>query len=126
MTTSKERRRDLKRAYKERPRPAGVFRIENTVSGRVLLGSSLNLDGTLNRHRFILSIGTHNNLALQGDWNLHGPEAFVFEIIETVKVTQEPGFNLDDELTLLEQIWIEKLNPFGDRGYNTSTRIRDV
>jgi len=26
---------------------------------------------------------------------------------------------LKDELTLLEQIWIEELQPFGERGYNT-------
>jgi hypothetical protein len=116
MTTGKERRRDLRRAYKECSKPAGVFRIENTVSGRVLLGSSLNLDGTLNRHRFMLSIGSHNNAALQSDRNLHGAEVFVLEIVETVKVTQEPGFDLDDELTLLEQIWIERLDPLSDRG----------
>ena len=43
-----------------------------------------------------------------------------------VKVKDDPDFNLVDELTLIEQIWLEKLQPFGDRGYNTSAKIRQA
>jgi hypothetical protein len=50
----------------------------------------------------------------------------VFEILEVVQVKDDPNFNLKDELTLLEQIWLEKLQPFGERGYNTSDRIREA
>jgi hypothetical protein len=32
---------------------------------------------------------------------------------------------VSDELTLLEQIWLEKLSPLAPRGYNTGTRIRE-
>jgi len=38
-------RQDLKREYKERVKPAGVFQVKNTANGKVLLGSSLNLEG---------------------------------------------------------------------------------
>lgn len=119
-------RQELKRAYQERPKPAGVFQIKNTVSGKVLLGSSLNLDGTLNRHRFMLSIGAHPNTELQQDWKQYGADAFVCEVLELVKATEELRFNLSDELTLLEQIWLEQLQPFGERGYNHEARIRQV
>ncbi len=119
-------REELKREYKERPKPAGVFQIKNTVNGKVLLGSSLNLEGPLNSHRFMLRIGRHQNKALQEDWNTYGEDKFVFEILETVKVTGAPNFNLSDELTLLEQIWLEQLQPFGNRGYNTDTNIRQA
>jgi len=111
-------RADLKRAYKETPRQAGIFQIKNTQTGKVLLGSSTNLHGPLNRHRFMLFIGRHTNAALQNDWNQFGADAFTFEILEIVKPSADPLFNLDDELTLLEQIWLEKLRPFGERGYN--------
>jgi len=121
-----EERRALKRAYKERPKPAGVFQIKNTVNGKVLLGSSLNLDGALNQHRFMLSHGSHRNAAIQQDWRQHGEEAFLFEILEVVKVREDPGFNLNDELALLEELWLEKLNPFGNQGYNTDARIRQA
>ena len=117
-------RQEIKREYKERKKPAGIFQVKNTANGKVLLGSSLNLEGPLNSHKFMLSTGSHRNAALQKDWNEFGEEQFVFEILEVVKVTDDPNFNLEDELTLLEQIWIEKLEPFGERGYNTEKRIR--
>jgi hypothetical protein len=119
-------RKDLKRAYKERKKPAGVFQIRNTVNGRILLGSSLNLEGVFNGHKFRLSIGRHPNGTLQKEWDEYGPEKFVFENLEIVKEKDDPNFDLDDELTLLEQIWLEKLQPFGERGYNTDSKIRQV
>jgi group I intron endonuclease len=117
-------RQEIKKAYLGRKKPAGVFQVKNTANGKVLLGSSLNLEGSLDRHKFMLTIGLHRNEALQKDWNDYGPDNFVFEILEVVKVPDDPGFNLDDELTLLEMIWLEKLQPCGERGYNTDTRIR--
>lgn len=118
--------KDLKREYKERAKPAGVFQVKNIVNGKMLLGSSLNLEGPLNSHKFMLTMGNHRNPALQKEWNEYGPEKFVFEILEVVKVKDDPNFNLNDELELLEQIWIEKLQPVGEKGYNADTRIRQV
>ncbi|MBN1218072.1 MAG: GIY-YIG nuclease family protein [Anaerolineae bacterium] len=119
-------KKELKREYKEREKVAGIFQVKNTVNGKVLLGSSLNLEGPLNSHKFMLSIGRHRNKMLQQEWNEYGPDKFVFEILDTVKVKDEPDFNLSDELTLLEQIWLEEFQPFGERGYNTSTNIRQA
>ncbi len=119
-------REELKREYRERKKPAGIFQIRNLANGKVLLGSSLNLEGPLNSHRFMLQIGRHRNDALQKDWNEFGEKNFAFEILEVVKVKDDPDFNLGDELTLLEQIWLEKLKPFGERGYNTSAEIRQA
>ena len=119
-----DRRKELIREYKERKIPSGVFQIRNSVNGKVLLGSSLNLEGKLNRHRFQLMAGAHPNQNLQKEWIEYGPEKFQFEILEVVKVKDDPDFNLEDELTLLEQIWLEKLNPFGEKGYNLTTTIR--
>ncbi len=119
-------REDLKREYKERKKQAGVFQVKNTVNGKVLLGSSLNLEGPLNSHKFMLTIGRHRNEVLQREWKEYGPDAFVFEILEVVKESDDPNFNREDELTLLEQIWLEKLQPFGDRGYNTDAKVRQA
>ena len=120
-------RKDIQREYKERSKSAGVFQVKNVVNGKVLLGSSLNLDGPLNGHRFMLEINGHTNKVLQKEWNEFGANKFVFEILEVVKVNDDdPNFNLDDELTLLEQIWLEKLQPFGKRGYNIDAHIRQA
>lgn len=56
-----------------------MFLITNTAKGKVYLGSSTNLHGPLNKHRFMLSIGAHPNRGLQEDWATHGAEAFTFE-----------------------------------------------
>ena len=117
---------DIKREYKGRKKPAGVFQVKNIANGKVLLGSSLNLEGPLNSHKFMLTIGSHRNEGLQKEWNEYGADKFMFEILEVVKVKDDPNFNLDDELTLLEQIWLEKLQPFGDRGYNPDMHIRQA
>jgi group I intron endonuclease len=119
-------RKQLQREYKDRPKPAGVFQVRNLANGKILLGSSLNLDGPLNSHKFMLKIGRHRNEALQQDWDRYGEKNFAFEVIEVVKVKDDPNFNLGEELTLLEQAWLEKLKPFGDKGYNRGDRIRQA
>ena len=119
-------KKDIIREYKEREKPAGVFQVKNTVTGKVLLGSSLNLEGPLNAHKFMLTVGSHRNKALQQEWNEYGADKFVFEILDVVQVRDDPNFNLKDELTLLEQIWLEELQPFGERGYNLDTNIRQA
>ncbi len=119
-------KKDIKREYKEREKTAGVFQVKNTENEKVLLGSSLNLEGLLNRHKFLLATGSHRNEALQREWNEFGPDKFVFEILEVVKIKDDPAFNLDDELKFLEEIWLERLQPFGERGYNTGPNIRQA
>ncbi len=126
MSVEADRRRELQRAYRERPPTAGVYRIRNTANGKALLGSRLRLDGALNAHRFSLAHGSHRNALLQREWNEYGPDAFTFEILEVVKVKDEPGFDLEAELTLLEEVWREELRPTGERGYNEDDRIRGV
>ena len=118
MENEAKTRAELRRAYKEAPRRAGVYQIENQTSGNVLLGSSTNLHGPLNQRRFMLSIGRHNNAALQADCDHRGPDAFTFEVLDEVKPSQDPHFDLDVELSLLEKIWLEKLGLPGERGYN--------
>ena len=110
----------------ETSQTGGSLQIKNTVNGKVLLGSSLNLEGPLNSHRFMLNIGSHRNKVLQQEWNEYGEDHFVFEILETVTVKDDPNFNLSDELTLLEMIWLEKLQPFGEQDYNLNSNIRQA
>jgi group I intron endonuclease len=126
MDQPKKSRKELNQEYMKRPKPAGVFQIKNTANEKILLGSSLNLEGPLNSHRFMLKIGSHRNKVLQQEWNEYGEDHFVFEILETVTVKDDPNFNLSDELTLLEMIWLEKLHPFGEQGYNLNSNIRQV
>jgi len=125
MEVKAKTRKELNREYVERLKPAGIYQVKNTANGKMLLGSSLNLEGPLNRHKFMLKIGGHTNKALQNDWNEFGPDAFTFEVLEEVLAKDDPNFNLQDELTLLEMIWLEKLQPV-DNGYKLNARIREA
>ncbi|MBN2527703.1 MAG: metalloregulator ArsR/SmtB family transcription factor [Deltaproteobacteria bacterium] len=121
------KKKEIKREFLDAPKEAGIFRITNTENGKVFLGSSLNLHGPLNKHRFTLSIGSHINKELQKDWKQYGEKAFVFEIVETVQPSDAPDFNVEDELELLEEIWTEKEKIFTDaaRSYNRRKKIRE-
>ncbi|MEJ2184948.1 MAG: GIY-YIG nuclease family protein [Gemmatimonadota bacterium] len=110
-------RKEMKRQYKETPRPAGVYRIRNTRSGRALVGTSVDAPAMLNRQRLQLRTGGHPNRALQQDWNADGADAFTFEVLDTLTPRDEPGFDLDQELRLLEQLWLEKLDLSDDDRY---------
>ncbi len=119
-------RKDLKREYKEKPRVAGVFQIKNKVTGKLFLGSSLNIDGPLNAHKFMLSNGSHRNTTMQKDYKKFGEDAFSFDILATVVVMDIPGFNLENELEILEELWLDELQQEGEMGYNRNQKIRQV
>jgi group I intron endonuclease len=125
MEVKAKTRKELNREYIERVKPAGIYQVKNMANGKMLLGSSLNLEGPLNRHKFMLKIGSHTNKTLQADWNELGQNTFVFEVLEEVKMKEDLNFNLQDELTLLEMIWLEKLQPV-ENGYNLNARIREA
>ena len=101
-------KRTLKREYKEAEIPAGVYRIWNKQADRSLVGSS----------RLELKLGGHRNRELQSDWNALGEEAFEFEILDTLTPRHEPGYDVKGELKVLEDLWLERLEPYGERGYN--------
>jgi hypothetical protein len=112
-------RAELKRAYKEKPPPMGVFAIRNRANGKVLVGSSLNLPGALNRARFELDMKMSRNRALQEDWQRHGPDSFSFEMLDVLSPTEEPRADPKEELKVLESLWLDRLRPYGEAGYNT-------
>ena len=46
------------------------------------------------------------------------PEAFEFEILDTLTPPERPDYNPKDDLKALEALWLDRLSPFGERGYN--------
>src|SRR5690242_8828714 len=108
-------KKDLKREYLETKQAMGIFQIRNLENGKIFIGSSLNLPGIINRHRFALEAGGHQSKQLQADWNELGADKFAFEVLEEL----EPRENLDDrkELAFLEDLWLEKEQPYDERGY---------
>ena len=117
-------RKSLIRAYKETRRPMGVYRIHNTRDDRSLIGRSVDLPAILNRERVSLRFGNHPNAALQRDWTTLGPDSFVFEVLDTLKAPDEqPDYDPTDDLRVLEELWIERLELLGERGYGRRARV---
>jgi hypothetical protein len=116
-------RKALIRAYKETRRPIGVYRVRNLTDGRSLVGTSVDLPSMLNRERAALRFGAHGNAALQRDWNALGPDAFAFEVLDTLSVPpDQPGYDPADDLRVLEALWLERLAPFAPDGYTPRPR----
>jgi len=109
---------ELKRAYKDNPPAAGIYRITNTVNGRVLLGKGMNVRGILNSQQAQLQFGSHRNRDLQQDYNQFGADRFIFEVIDRLETTDRTQERLREDLAALEELWLEKLQPYGERGYN--------
>jgi hypothetical protein len=111
-------RKALIREYKESQRPMGVFRVRNTVNEKSFIGASVDLPSMLNRQQSQLRMGGHPNKALQKDWNEYGAEAFEFEVLDTLQLSERVDYNPTADLKALEELWLDKLSPFDDRGYN--------
>lgn len=112
-----DRKKELKQQYKEMKTEGGVYQIRNTKNQKIFIDVTPNLR-MINGRIMMLRGGGHKNKQLQEDWNQFGEEAFVFEVLEVLEEKEEGFFDKADELKKLEAKWLEKLQPFGERGYN--------
>ena len=112
------KQKEIKREYKQNHPPMGVYQIRNLANEKVFVGSSLNLPGIFNRSKLELEAGSHQNKALQAEWTQFGSEGFAFEILDELEAREAPGFDYREDLVFLEDLWLEKLQPYGERGYN--------
>ncbi|OEH92069.1 GIY-YIG nuclease family protein [Bacillus solimangrovi] len=110
--------------YKQTHTEMGIYQIENQSNGKVLLGSSMDLKGIINRQKFELKFNNHKNKDLQNDWNILGEGNFSFEILEKIKPEEEIVTDLGDlkkyqkKLKTLEEKWFEILKPYEENGYH--------
>jgi len=120
-----DKKKELKKEYKQKGNPMGVYQIRNLVNDKVLVGATLNLPGILNRHKFQLKMGNHQNQTLQAEWQEFGAESFAFEILDELTPRKAPGRDYREDLAFLEELWLEKLQPYGDRGYNEKKKGKE-
>lgn len=108
MMTATERRALSRRARDAFP-PMGVYLVRDKETGRVLVASSRNVPGAINRASFELRLRSHADPALQAAWNQGGPERVEFAIVELLKERDDPDFDYGAELQMLEQLYREEL-----------------
>jgi hypothetical protein len=129
-----QRRKELVAEYQQRPRRMGIYQICNLDNGKIFIGSSYNLHGALNKETFLLNTGLHSITGLQEEWNAYGENAFRLDILDEIKLAEGESLmgmvpvdvpvnhpsvkKYKDELQLMQQMWLDKLQPYDDKGYH--------
>jgi hypothetical protein len=112
-------RKKLIKEYKETPTPMGILQIRNNTNGKAFLIKAKNLPGIINSQKFSLKNGSHPNADLQKEFNHFGEASFAFEIIDRLEPREGVNYDYTKDLQALEEMWMEKLQPFGDKGYHS-------
>ena len=120
MPTKKE----MIRQYKQTIQPMGVYQIKNLSNGKIFIGSSTNIPGKFNSHKFQLRQGVHMNKELQNDFRLLGEEQFAFDALDSLEPKEDPKYNYTGDLKTLEELWLEKLQPYDEKGYHSRKIVR--
>jgi len=117
-------RSQLKQLYKQSRPDMGVYQIRNKVNGRIFIDSCKNLEGSEKSRLFQLRMGKIVfSPGLQKDLNEFGANNFEFSVLDVLPKS-ESGENVERLLLALKLQWQEKLQPFGDRGYNSLKRYQ--
>lgn len=89
---------------------SGIYKILNIISGKIYVGSALNILSRWRRHRTHANGNYHHSITFQRAWNKYGKEAFNIEILEYCD---------KDNLAEREQFWLDLLKPYDiNIGYN--------
>lgn len=89
---------------------SGVYKITNSVTGKIYIGSAINIKFRWQRHLSYLRRGTHENEYLQRAFKKQGEAAFIFDVLEYCK---------ESECIEREQFYIDKYTPtLVEIGYN--------
>lgn len=129
MELDKQKKKDLASAYAQSWRPMGVYQIRNTVNGKIYVDGTMDLDGARNRLAFMQKTNMNKMLELRQDWSAHGAAAFVFEELDRISPREDSNGDrgieqrgYKEEVDALLELWLEKLQPYGDQGYNRRPR----
>ena len=122
-----DRRRELKREYMETEKLIGAFKIVNKVNNKIFVGTGINLEAVFNSYRFQMTYGVLlQNRELSEDWKKYGEENFSFEIVDLIKQNPDPKYNYKKDLEVLEELWLEELQPYEEKGYNKKPVERSI
>lgn len=81
----------------------GIYTIVHVPTSRTYVGSSVRIRKRWSGHRGDLRRGVHHAKRLQEAWDTHGPEGFIFTVVE------ECGMS---DLLDREQFWIDQIDPY--------------
>lgn len=101
-------RKELINKYKQQEVEMGIIKVYNTITGYSFVDICTNLYKPFESMKFQLNMGKFKLKTLQKDWNVHGEEAFTFEVIEKLKPLEGTSDKEKvDDLKELLQMWID-------------------
>ncbi len=116
------------------PTASGVYQITCIPTGKIYIGSAVNLRSRWGQHKRKLIASSHYDSHLQAAWNTFGAEAFSFSILELIAkpllvereqewidrtncTNREIGFNISKDASypsgMNAQVWEGFINPDG-------------
>lgn len=111
MTTG-DRRRELRAAYEDRRPRAGVYVLRNTITGRILLASTPDLQSQQNKVDFGRATESTGVLdrRLVDDARRHGMASFEMEVLDELEILPDmTPAQIRADLDALEALWRERL-----------------
>lgn len=112
----KNKRKELQEEYKQIKTYMGIFQITNKLNGKIYVDSYPNLKNKWLTLQMQLNMGRFVNSQLQKDWKELGVEAFTYKVLEEKNASEFTDRRW--ELKQMKKKWLEKLQPYGDSGYN--------
>jgi len=112
-------KKELKNKYIGTIQPMGIYQIKNNNNGKIFIGRGKNIQGIINRNIFQLKSGLHANKDMQKDFNDVGEAYFTYEVLDYLKPKEDNNYDNTEELKILESMWLEKLKPYNENGYNS-------
>ena len=104
-------KKELLARYKGRETVGGVYAIKNVRTGKMLVGSSTDMQGAKNRFAFSQQTGSCVYLKLKDDWDALGGGLFAFETLEEAKKGEsQPAADFAADIAVLKELWLEKLS----------------
>jgi hypothetical protein len=103
-------KKELQAEYKERQIIGGVFAVKNTLTGKMLIDSTADIQGSINRFEFSKKTGSCVSMKLQKDWKPVDAPPFIIEILEELeKTNNQTDAEFKSDILTLKEMWLEKL-----------------
>ncbi len=111
-------KKEIRKEYKNKKQPAGLFAVKNKPDNKMYIGTSLNLPAKLRSVTFELEQESHAFKNLLEDYKRLGKDQFEIFVLDEIEIKDETDRELRKELKDLEEMWVEKLKSEGVSFYN--------
>ena len=103
-------KKELREQYKERKVIGGVYVIRNLLNNRLLLDSTVDIQGSRNRFEFAQKTGSCVDMKLQKDWAAQKASDFSFDVLEELEMSQtQTRSEFKADIEYLRKSWVEEL-----------------